>query len=505
LEAISAQVSSAPRQKTSHSHLSLQSPLSAQLTPEASNHLGKALLTSSSERENGLDQHLDRLVTHPSESSEDESDGEQKECVRKFKALKAIREPERVGPLADLVLSEKFARLSLAVILVNTAFVWIVTDDQARSLTLVLPPSWKALEYAFLIYYTVEVLLKLWVHRLFFFWNVDWAWNAFDFVIVVLGWSEKIIQRVSSGHSLNVTFLRVFRLLRVTKILRIFKAFRFLTELRLMAACVMGSMISLLWATCFLFLMLMMASLVFVQSMANYRADLLENRNHSDLAEAREMERMTEDFGSVTSAMLVLFEATTGGMDWGDIYDIVRKTGTMNATFFLIYIIFFLFAFFNIITSIFVDKAMKLAQPDDEALMLERREEEAQTRDSLKELIESLDVDNSGTISVDELKAISKDVRVRHKFEMLGVTVRDASVFIQTLTSLVGSNTVDINSFVDGCMKMTGPASSLDVQTIRFQLEQVFKGVNDLKAQSLEHVVSQVGSPSSSRGFHLNP
>lgn len=33
--------------------------------------------------------------------------------------------------------------------------------------------------------YVLEVGLKLVVHRGFFFWNSEWAWNGFDFLLVL--------------------------------------------------------------------------------------------------------------------------------------------------------------------------------------------------------------------------------------------------------------------------------------------------------------------------------
>merc|ERR1712217_479253 len=78
---------------------------------------------------------------------------------------------------------------------------------------------------------------------------------------------------------------------------------------------------------------------------------------------------MTEDdfdwyvtkFGSVQTAALSLFKTTSGGEDWGDYMERMRDIGMTPALMFLFYILFFLLSVMNIVTSIFVDKAMKLA------------------------------------------------------------------------------------------------------------------------------------------------
>merc|ERR1719330_2230646 len=83
------------------------------------------------------------------------------------------------------------------------------------------------------------------------------------------GIAEAIISSSIRGTSMG--YLRAMRLLRISRILRIVRAIQSLRELRQMAACVVGSMLSLVWAVLFLFLMLMMTSLVFVQRMTEFR------------------------------------------------------------------------------------------------------------------------------------------------------------------------------------------------------------------------------------------
>merc|ERR1740123_513208 len=96
-----------------------------------------------------------------------------------------------------------------------------------------------------------------------------------------------------------------------------------------------------------------------------------------------------------------------------------------------------------------------------------------QTAQDLKNLIEELDEEGTGLISYEELVVINQDPRVRELFEKAGLNVRDASNFFQTLSRLVGQDALDIDSFVAGSMKMKGFASSLDVQAIIFQVQEM--------------------------------
>jgi len=244
-----------------------------------------------------------------------------------------------------------------------------------------------------------------------------------------------------------------------------------------MANCVLGSMLSLVWACLFLLLTLMVFALMFVQSITTYRMDHPE---HDDA-------HLSEWFGSVPAAMLVQFMGTTGGMDWGDVYAVVQSTSNFNGIFYLAQIVFFVFAFFNIVTSMFVDKAMKLAKPDEEVQMFERRIEERATAADLRRLImEDLDLDQDGVISLEELETLALDNRVRHKFVMQGLEIKDVEVFFKTLTTIADTDTLSIDAFVDGCMKMKGPASCLDVHALDFQMQVMSKMLNSISAD-LQH------------------
>merc|ERR1719330_2195115 len=123
-------------------------------------------------------------------------------------------------------------------------------------------------------------------------------------------------------------------------------------------------------------------------------------------------------------------------MSWGDLYAAVELCGPALPLFIILYTAFFQFAFFNIVTSIFVDKAMKLTKPDEEDLFMQRKREEAEMSQMLRDLFDEVDTDASGIISIDELREASQDGRVLHKFEMLGITVRDVHTFFSTLTAM---------------------------------------------------------------------
>merc|ERR1719330_886144 len=208
-----------------------------------------------------------------------------------------------------------------------------------------------------------------------------------------------------------------------------------------------------------------------VEALASFR---MEHRDcDDDLCRA-----IPDRFGNVSSAFVTLLESTTGGVDWDDVYQVVALTGYFNSGLFIGYIIFCNFAFFNIIMSIFVDKVMKLARPTQGDLLKERRLQEQEVSKELRDLIQHLDKDSSGTISLDELKAETRDEETRHKLEMLGIQVREMIVFFKTSCDYRRRTELSIDDFVDACLKMRGPASSMDLQTIGFTLQMLAKNLD---------------------------
>lgn len=77
-----------------------------------------------------------------------------------------------------------------------------------------------ACEAVFLIFFAVELFLRLLVHRLYFFCNEDMTWNYFDFCIVALSALDGLSPAFASGAS-NVTFLRCARVLRLVRTIRV--------------------------------------------------------------------------------------------------------------------------------------------------------------------------------------------------------------------------------------------------------------------------------------------
>jgi len=267
-----------------------------------------------------------------------------------------------------------------------------------------------------------------------------------------------------------------------------FRVMRAFTELRLMLDCMAGSFISLMYVLITLGFFKVIFALFFVQGVSQY---LIERKD--DMSTAVNQNLLTT-FGTVQTALVTLFKCTTGGNDWNETFEVIEPIGNMYAAFFMFYVLFSILAAFNIVTSIFVDKAMKLAQPDLDTLLLEKRREDMKNARNLRHLCYEADMNASGTISFTEFNSIMDNPKLRAEIELNGLDIKDAEMFFSLLTSVTGETEVKIERFVAGCMKMKGYAMNVDLLSANFEMHKLVWSIHGFQREcmkSLERLSAQ--------------
>jgi hypothetical protein len=259
------------------------------------------------------------------------------------------------------------------------------------------------------------------------------------------------------------------------------RAFRFVNELRTMLTCVLGCATSILWASVLIFLFLMMFAVFFVNTSASHIMDADSS--------IQDVVKYEKNFGSVQDAILTLFQGISGGMDWGEVYDMVNSSPA-EGLLFIVLVVFFQLAVLNIVTSHFVEKALRYAQPDAEHLMLLQNQRDIQDAKGLMELARKLDDEHTGTITFQEFKRFMENEEFRLYFEVRNIDIADAEMFFELLVAgsagghdIVSNEeqgvggkslleeSVDFATFVDGCFRLKGAASSMDLRCLDFELK----------------------------------
>ncbi|CAK0832535.1 unnamed protein product, partial [Prorocentrum cordatum] len=231
--------------------------------------------------------------------------------VRCVSSLWSLQEPPRTWCLARFVRSSQFQTFFALAIGVNAAFMVYSVNRDMTSVSRPdgnTPPWMSYADVCFLSLYCVELVCKLAVHRLFYFWNEDMAWNWLDFLLIAQSLVDAM--SASSARGGGNTWMRTIRLFRVAKVLRILRFVKVFTQLHLIMSAILGSLLHLFWSMMVFAILFLMFSLYFVSSVAAY----LKSTEGRDKHVA---EPLLQYFGSVQGSMTTLFMALSGGADWG--------------------------------------------------------------------------------------------------------------------------------------------------------------------------------------------
>lgn len=244
-------------------------------------------------------------------------------------------------------------------------------------------------------------------------------------------------------------------------------------ELRLLLDCVVSSFFQLIWCVGLVAAVIMLFALVLMQGI------------FIEISEEHELDYLTRirnnyngKIDSVAGTTLLLFQCSTNGMEWSNLYELLPD-GVFCKAVLVMYIAFFFIVAWNIITSTFVEKVMRLALPDIDLSYRERKRAEMAYAKELKDLLAKiLNRDSNGVISLAEFKESVNDPKVRSYFVARDFDLKDVELFFHMIASIedgeCGKHEVEINTFVNGCLRLRGLAASLDLQALHFEMRSMF-------------------------------
>ncbi|CAE7249346.1 SCN11A, partial [Symbiodinium pilosum] len=365
--------------------------------------------------------------------------------------LCSLHEPERRGCCHAILNSSLFCSFCTLVILANVLTILYTANWTMENETFSVPYAVSALDIFFCTVYLIESGLKIKVHKAYFFWNEEAPWNVFDLILVVLAVYDLVVffLEFSDGHSANMNFMRSLRIVKVSRILRLVRVIRVFRDLRCMLFSIIWSFSSLFWCLVLIFFVILVFSLLIVQLVTEY---IIEQDPVGD--------QLKRDFlyyfGSVQATMATLYQASTGGVDWRNPYELLAYTGEMSCIAFLFYVAFFEFAVFNVLTGVFVDHAMKVSAADRELALAEQKKKERTEAERLRDTCRIIDADGDGKISWVEFHDFLQFENGYRNMASLGLDIFDSKKFFKNLMVMTNQREIEITQFVSGCMRMKG-------------------------------------------------
>lgn len=376
-----------------------------------------------------------------------------------------LRPPPRKNFIAGLQAQElhplmpRIEQGSLVLILLNTVFIGVQLEvSMAYVLRGEVPPAW--LDYVDIIFvcaFTCEIFLKVCLTRGRFITGRNRTWNMFDCILVL----TSLIDRVTVA--LNLTFLRSLRALRAIRAARMLRSITIIQHLRMMVAAILSSMMSLTWGV--------------LQSL-QYDAEL-PVRSTSLLIY----------YGSLGDSIITLFKAISGGIDWGDV---AQPLWELHMGYFLCFVLFVIvvtFGILNIVTGVFVEDAKGIANIDKDLVIQQHMDERKAQAETLKTLFGNADTDDSGTLTREELESQLSSDEAAASLSFLDLDVREARAFYDLL-DLDGDACVRSEDFVDGLMRLKGPASGVDLAMMMSENKRLYQRLQSKSTRMESNLLS---------------
>merc|ERR1712014_86589 len=204
-----------------------------------------------------------------------------------------------------------------------------------------------------------------------------------------------------------------------------------------------------------------------------------------------ERELLDAFFGTLLSSWLTLFESITGGLSWREAMLLLQQVHAMYAALFLFYICITVFTILNIITGFCCDYAIQNAVTDrDDAIKAQIRNKEKWKKQFVT-MFSTMDEDNSGEISGEELEAMMHDEEFQAYMSHLNIAVDDIMDIFEVFDK-DASGAVSVDEFVTGCLRVKGSAKTLDVMRVKNDTKFLTELVQDLIKQQMANPSLQI-------------
>jgi hypothetical protein len=384
--------------------------------------------------------------------------------------------------VASMVYHESFDYFTGVFVCASAVFVGVRADYSLSHVKEDEPIGFRVASLVFCLAFVLEISLRIWVYRGRFFrlqfGDWDW-WNIFDCTVVAGSIFAELLEildgstNVFSSLSRGLSYLRIMRLLRVVRIIRIMRFVHLVEELRVLVASVSCTMKSFFWTLVLILLMMYLIGVHIVQ--------LIVDRARTNPAILSPGKPLEVFFGSLGRTLLSLFQAITSGVDWDDLVKpLMDDVSPVFGVTFAIYIAFAVLAMMNVITGVFVESALTNTKQENDVDMMM----------NMRELFDDIDFSGTGLISWEQFRKMScKPGKMDMYFKAVDLDPNEAGGLFKLL-DLDESGTINVDEFVMGCLRLRGPAKAIDMATLMFDTrkanQRVLQVIEDMHRSMFE-------------------
>jgi len=380
--------------------------------------------------------------------------------------------------------------------ILNAVFSGIVADaDVAQAFQRMADPAfepdkverdiYRICHNTLLAWILIELVININAYRIGFLIGPKWRWNLFDLMVVTTLALEVILPDI------QLSFVKVFRVARVGKILQAARFAKFFHGLQKIFTSMRSCFVNLLWAFLTMFLIMYVVGIMMINGVTAFVEDRVLEGRRLGILQAEEgagntIEVLNQLYGSFGKVILTLFRSISG-TNWAVLAEPLSQVGPFFNALWVMYIGLMLFGIMNIVTGIFVDRAMKAADCDYVVAMLDQRQREKDLKHLLSSFFNDLGKEGSDLVSDDDFSFLIQNDKVIGHLAGIGIEERYAQRLFELLDT-DGKHILPLDDVVKGFFQVTGDAKAIDhllmVQDIR-KLERITHGTHDAIKQLL--------------------
>jgi len=394
--------------------------------------------------------------------------------------------------LGRAVSSHYFSFCIMTLIFINLVLLGIEVDVSASLGQNDIPRWFETVNFVIVAIFLLELLLKMYTRGCHaFFAGDDGGWNIFDLCIVVVSLLESVI-----SSQMELSHLRVMRFARLVKTLRgvrVMRLLHYISALRTLARSILNTMRSLFWTLVLLLLAFYSFALIFTQAVVDHcRLEaVIQTGDPNAIPLCSSSSRLDRYWSSIPQSMLTLFMSITGGLSWIDALEALTSFSFFALTFFVIYIVITVFAVLNVVTGVFCNTAIESAAADKEIAAITQLKKQQDLSQSLHEIFDEMDVDNSNTITLDEFRDALSSTKLSNFLESLGISTADAWTLF-ALMDVDQSGDIEVDEFVSTCMDVNGPAKSYQIAQMSRENKMTRRAIKQMSTMMSE-IKTQLG------------
>lgn len=372
------------------------------------------------------------------------------------------------GSIEEVLSGNTFQTLIAGVIVANAVVIGLETDCPGVK-------WWPLLENSFLVIFTVELLLRMFVQGLTFWRSkTEFGWNMFDLVVVFFGLVDFwIAQQQKDGEKKKTGKYMVLRVFRLLRILRIFRLFRMLKQLYILASGFVEATTAIFWVSFLTAICLYICAIMLTRLLGHPAEAALRKGSGSGEDETSNLFLLAH-FGDIKASMFTLFEL----MAHPNIeeYQVVIANDPYMKVFFVLFVIFCSFAMLSLLTGVISETMIEKSQMRKEEMKVIQEQKRNLFLEQLRAVFQAADADRSGSLSKSEFRScVSQIIGV---LEEEGVAITEEE--LQSVFDMIdfdGSGSIEVDEFLSGMQQITKELRAADIMEIQYSIRKVTSDV----------------------------